>query len=85
MTNTLPPIFVISLARATERRATIRQELAGFDFELIDAVDGDKLPANQYQHRIQTEWWRVMRGRELSPGEIGCFLSHYGPVGEVGQ
>lgn len=72
-----PPIFVISLAREAERRARMAQELAGFDFEFFDAVDGRTLDAAQYAHRMDAEWFRIMRGRELSPGEIGCFLSHY--------
>ena len=73
-----PPIFVISLAREAERRARMAQELAGFDFEFFDAVDGRTLDGAQYAHRLDAEWFRIMRGRELAPGEIGCFLSHYG-------
>ena len=38
---------------------------------------GDTLAKDLYRHRLQTEWWRRMRGRELSCGEIGAFLSHY--------
>ena len=73
----LPPIFVISLGRETERRATMQRELAEFEFEFVEAVDGDTLAKDLYRHRLQTEWWRRMRGRELSCGEIGAFLSHY--------
>ncbi|MCY3754051.1 MAG: glycosyltransferase family 25 protein [Alphaproteobacteria bacterium] len=73
-----PPIFVISLAREVERRTRMVQELAGFDFEFFDAVDGRTLDTAQYAHRMDAEWFRIMRGRELAPGEIGCFLSHYG-------
>lgn len=73
----VPPIFVISLAREAERRTRMTQELAGFDVEFFDAVDGATLNAAQYAHRMDTEWFRIMRGRELDPGEIGCFLSHY--------
>ena len=54
------------------------QELTGFDFEFFDAVEGRTLDAAQYAHRMDAEWFRIMRGRELAPGEIGCFLSHYG-------
>ena len=77
MSSAMPPIFVISLERDVERRAAMRQELAAFDFEFFDAVDGDELDESAYRHRMQTDWWRIMRGRDLSPGEIGCFLSHY--------
>ena len=77
MPSTMPPIFVISLARDVERRAAMRQELAEFDFQFFDAVDGDKLDEASYRHRMQTDWWRIMRGRELAPGQIGCLLSNY--------
>ena len=77
MSNNLPPIFVISLARETERRAAMQRELAEFEFEFVDAVDGNRLATDSYRSRLQTEWWRRMRGRELSRGEIGAFLSHY--------
>ena len=78
MANAFPPIIVISLGRVAERRAAMQRELAGFDFEFFEAVDGNALDESLYRHRMQTEWWRLMRGRQLSPGEIGCFLSHYG-------
>lgn len=78
MPYAFPPIFVISLQRETERREAMRQELSGFDFEFFDAQDGDAIDWRHYRHRLDAEWFRIMRGRELSPGEIGCFLSHYG-------
>jgi len=78
MLSAMPPIFVISLARETERRAAMQRELADFEFEFFEAVDGDRLGESDCQHRLHAEWWRVIRGRQLSPGEIGCFLSHYG-------
>ena len=77
MPSELPPIFVISLAREHRRRTHMEQELAGFDHELLDAVDGRTVDASSYAHRLDTEWYRIMRGRALSKGEIGCFLSHY--------
>ena len=77
MSNAFPPIFVISLARDVERRVAMQRELAGFDFEFFDAVDGDKLDESEYRRRMHTEWWRVMRGREMAPGQIGCLLSNW--------
>ena len=75
----MPPIFVVSLVREMERRARMRKELEAWrlDFDFFDAVDGAELAEDCYHHRMQEQWWRVMRGRRLSPGEIGCFLSHY--------
>ena len=55
----------------------MKKELAGIDFRFFDAVDGRELDESEYQHRMQVDWWRVMRGRRMSPGMIGCFLSHY--------
>ncbi len=78
MPSAIPSIFVISLAREAERRARMQQELAGFDFEFFEAVDGSLLDADDYGHRLDAEWLRIMRGRKLSAEEIGCFLSHYG-------
>ena len=77
MPGAMPPIFVISLAREVERRNAMRRELAGFDFQFFDAVDGDRLDESAYRPRMQAEWWRVMRGRDLAPGEIGALLSHW--------
>ena len=77
MPSAMPPIFVISLERDVERRDAMRRELAGFDFEFFDAVDGNALDEREYRHRMQTGWWRIMRGRELAPGQIGCLLSNW--------
>jgi len=79
MASAMPPIFVISLAREKVRRETMQKGLAGreHDFEFFEATDGLKLAEAVYGHRMQAEWWYIMRGREFSPGEIGCFLSHY--------
>ena len=79
MLNGMPPIFVVSLVRETDRRARMQKELKArqLDFDFFDAVDGAELAESCYRHRMQEQWWRIMRGRRLSPGEIGCFLSHY--------
>lgn len=76
MSSAVPPIFVISLAREAERHARMAQKFAGFDFEFFDAVDGFVLDPTEHAHRMDAEWFCIMRGRALAPGEIGCFLSH---------
>lgn len=75
----IPPIFVVSLERCPERRAAMHHRLssAGLEYQFFSGVDGKKLKKSDYGHRWRGEWWRVMRGRQLSPGEIGCFLSHW--------
>lgn len=76
--NAMPPIFVISLAREPERRALMAQELTGFDFKFVEGVEGAALDVASFADRLDTLWFRIMRRRNLRPGEIGCFLSHYG-------
>ncbi len=46
-------------------------------YTMTDAVDGAALDLRQYAHRLRLDKWKFLRGRELSRGEIGCFLSHY--------
>lgn len=54
------------------------QELTGFDFEFFEGVDGAALDVASFADRLDTMWFRIMRRRNLRPGEVGCFLSHYG-------
>lgn len=65
------PVFVVSLASASDRRRRISEHLKsiGVDFRLIDAVDGRKMPATQLKEL-------VAEGRNYQPGVIGCYLSH---------
>lgn len=72
-------IFVISLARAAKRRADIsaRLKTAGVEFEIVDAVDGKTLDEKEYRHRLINDLYYCPQATDLSPSEIGCFLSHY--------
>ena len=74
-----PPVYVISLARSQERRASIRPRLdaLGVAYEIVDAVDGTTLDLSQYTDRLCLDKYRIKFGRAFSSGEIGCFLSHY--------
>ncbi len=56
------------------------RELAGFDFQFFEAVDGSLLDAADYAHRLDAEWFRIMRGRELSSGKLAasCPIIDYG-------
>ena len=79
-----PPIYVVSLARATQRRADIsaRLQAAGLQYEFADAVDGrdEKMRAAFLRERkmmVDDRIYRLTRGRPLSKSEIGCYLSHY--------
>ena len=74
-----PPIYVISLARAAARRAAVRERLdaLGLGYEVVNAVDGAVADPALYRHRLRQDLARRRRKRELSIGEIGCYLSHY--------
>ncbi len=67
------------MARCPERQRAIRARLEplGLDYEIFYGVDGNTLKQEDYAHRINKEYWRCLRGRNLSAGEIGCFISHY--------
>lgn len=74
-----PPIFVISLARATERRADMicRLDLLGVNYEIVDAVDGKELDLSALGNRLRQDICAKNYGRKMNIGEIGCYLSHY--------
>lgn len=65
------PVFVVSLARAVERRADITAHLdrLGVAYELLDAVDGRALPEAERRALLAP-------GVDYPPGVIGCYLSH---------
>jgi glycosyl transferase family 25 len=73
----LPPILVINLARAEIRRAKIRERLEaqGLAFEFVEAVDGRHIDPAAHP-LYDAERRRRVFGRDLTGGEIGCFLSH---------
>lgn len=65
------PVFLISLARAQDRREAICNHLRDLDIEyrLIDAVDGSAMSATDINAI-------VANGIKMHPGAIGCYLSH---------
>lgn len=85
-----PPIFVISLAREEGRRADMIRRLDAADvaYEIVDGVDGAALNRAEYAgrleqyHRREGSCFRLNHSKRrfagrLSPGEVGCYLSHY--------
>lgn len=69
-------IRVISLKRATDRRAEIERQFSSqdVDWTFFDAVEG--IPADTdavYERELRR---RLKDGVDLSRGEIGCFMSH---------
>lgn len=79
--NAFPPIFCISLARATERRANMRRrlDLLGMPYEIVDAVDGRELNLAKLESegRLRQDLAIRRYRRHISKGEIGIYLSHY--------
>jgi len=71
----LPPIWVINLKRSADRRAFITAHLRdlGLSFELIEAADGEALSTEELAAVYQAA---LCTPRPLTPGEIGCALSH---------
>lgn len=69
-------VLVISLQRSTDRREAVKKQLEHFSFpwKFIDAVDGrllSRMPPSYKAIKV-----KLLQGYELTPGEIGCFLSH---------
>lgn len=65
-------IYVISLARAVDRRVSIcahLQEL-GLEYELVDGVDGRALPSREHARLL------APGVAFQSPGVVGCYMSH---------
>lgn len=65
-------IFVISLARAAERRASVCAHLQalGLEYELVEGVDGRTLPEEAHARLLAP-------GITFnSPGVVGCYMSH---------
>lgn len=65
------PIFVISLARAPERRKSIEEHLQslGLEYEIVDAVDGRSLHIDEQRKLLAP-------GVSFAPGVVGCYVSH---------
>lgn len=79
-----PPIFVISLRRAEERRrfvARVFDELA-LPYQVVDAVDGSVLTDAE---RAQYSPWRAhyQLGRSFGQGTLACSLSHLRVMQEI--
>jgi glycosyl transferase, family 25 len=74
----LPPIWVLNLRRSVERRARIRDHLGalGLPFEIIEGVDGRAMTPRDLAAVSSSRESLRLAGRELTPGEIGCSLSH---------
>ena len=71
------PIWVLNLERDKEKRHFMEEQLKrlGKPYQIVEAVDGKKLSADDLQF-YSRKMALTDFGRELSPGELGCALSH---------
>lgn len=73
----LPPVFVINLRRDVKRRGIMAERLAaiGLPFRIQEAIDGATLDLGACPNYDGPRRRRVF-GRDMTPGEVGCLLSH---------
>lgn len=79
-------VYVISLARAKERRKSITKQLNRLhcDYTIIDAVDGYALSQEEILTLADPE--AIARApRYLNPGQIGCSQSHLNCYGRIAK
>ncbi|KAF2364663.1 Glycosyl transferase family 25 [Trinorchestia longiramus] len=75
-------IYLINLERRHERRNRMEAcfDELGFDVSAIDAVDGKTLNESKLEEmgvEVMAGYQDPWSGRQMTYGEIGCFLSHY--------
>lgn len=77
--NKLIAIY-INLESSQERKDFMESQLSNLQIPFLRflAVNGKKLPKNISQ--INPEDFSKCHGREVRPGEIGCYLSHIGAL-----
>jgi len=73
-------IFVINLVEDEARRMAIEAQLKGLglEYEIFPAVRGKALSAAERAASYDEVWYRRNEGRDATPGELGCALSHIG-------
>ena len=77
MQSALPiQVLVISLERSIERRKRVEEQLGktNIQWTFLNAVDGyalAKMPSSYQKNKVKR-----LQGYELTPGEVGCYLSH---------
>jgi glycosyl transferase family 25 len=70
--------YLINLDGSDERLASATAQLQqhGIAFERISAVDGRKIPTTELEQLYDKKRAIAYMGRDLSAGEVGCYLSH---------
>jgi len=72
------PVYVISLARAADRRESITALLDadGVEYELVDAVDGRELNLSACDPPLNRDKCWKRYAVVMPAGAVGCALSH---------
>lgn len=76
------PILIINLERSRDRWAAISASGEGLDLRRVEAVDGHRVPAAEWQD-FDPAMARSANGRTLGPGEYGCYRSHLRALSRV--
>lgn len=71
-------VFLINLDESIDRLAFCQKQFAkyGIDFERVEAVSGRDLSSEQIDQFYDRKRNRTSYKKELSIGELGCYLSH---------
>jgi len=71
------PIYVISLARAKQRRIRVASEFErfGLDYAIYEGIDGE-LSSEELLANFDLRAWSRNMGSPLSLGHLGCYMSH---------
>jgi glycosyl transferase family 25 len=71
------PIYVISLARAKQRRIRVASEFerVGLEYAIYEGIDG-QLSSQELLALFDSRAWTRNMGGPLSLGHLGCYMSH---------
>jgi glycosyl transferase family 25 len=71
------PVLAINLDRCRERWLALLESARTHDIEVtrVPAVDGSRVPPNEWAE-VDKKAFRRQHGREILPGEYGCYRSH---------
>ena len=73
-------IFIINLEHETQKRERVEEQLRreNMTYEVVRAVDGQNGRLEEYTFSVHPQWSDPFTHKNMTKGEIGCALSHYG-------
>lgn len=77
--NNYCPIFIINLAKSSERRFHIQQQLDPLNiaYQFFPAVYGKENPNHPLFQKYNERKRLLRKGHRMSLSQLGCFASHY--------